>query len=79
MTDQTYLNAAQGLIKRLNSPAQAHSVWIASETEELDGVTRATGRHQLCISIRPEWKDRVSVPRDHAGISVVEVPWPKGG
>ncbi len=79
MTDQTHLDAAQGLIKRLNAPAQVHSVWVQAETETDDeGKTRATGKQHLCVSIRPEWKDRVIVPTEHAGIAVVQVAWPNG-
>lgn len=74
---------AQTLIRRLNAPAQWHSVWIRAETApELDadnqptGRLIATGKQELCVSIRPGKK--VNVPAEHDGIPVVLVPWPKG-
>ena len=67
------LNHAMTLIKRLNAPAQWHSVWIRAETDE-NGL--ATGKQELCVSIRPGKK--VNVPTEHEGIPVVNVPWPKG-
>jgi hypothetical protein len=73
MTD--YLAAAQSLIRQLNAPAQSHSVWIAADVDE-DG--RATGKQSLCVSIRPNWKAKITVPTEHQGIPVVNVPWPKG-
>lgn len=77
MTD--HFSAAQSLIVRLNAPPQAHSVWIRSETEtDGEGKTRATGKQELCVSIRPTWKNKITVPSEHMGIPVVEVPWPKG-
>lgn len=75
MTDLS--NVAQSLIKRLNAPAQWHSVWIRAETEEdQSGIIRATGKQELCVSIRPGKK--VNVPTEHMGVPVVRVPWPKG-
>ncbi len=72
MTD--YLTAAQTLIQRLNAPAQAHSVWIGTE---VDPETKEFVR-SLCVSIRPGWKSKITVPTEHHGIPVVNVPWPKG-
>lgn len=77
MTD--HLAAAQTLIRRLNAPAQAHSVWIRAETTtDENGKLWATGKQELCVSIRPTWKDKIKVPTEHEGIPVVNVPWPKG-
>lgn len=77
MTD--HLSAAQSLIRRLNAPAQAHSVWVRSEIEkDENGKDRATGNQELCVSIRPTWKSKIKVPDEHEGIPVVNVPWPKG-
>lgn len=82
MTD--YLNAAQTLIRQLRvegnpAPAQAHSVWVRAETvEDEDGKLRATGKQELCVSIRPGWQKKIAVPEFHEGIPVVNVPWPKG-
>jgi hypothetical protein len=77
MTELTLV--AQSLIQRLNAPAQWHSVWIRAETstDEETGITRATGRQELCVSIRPGKK--VNVPDEHMGVPVVRVPWPKEG
>ena len=72
MTD--HLSAAQSLIVRLNAPPQAHSVWIGTE---VDAETKEFKR-SLCVSIRPTWKSKIAVPKEHMGIPVVEVPWPKG-
>lgn len=77
MTD--HLTAAQSLIRQLNAPAQAHSVWVRAETIEEDGKLRATGKQELCVSIRPNWVSKIKVPEIHEGIPVVNVPWPKGG
>lgn len=65
---------AQSLIARLNAPAQWHSVWIRADTDPETGL--ATGRQDLCVSIRPGKK--VNVPAEHMGVPVVQVPWPKG-
>ena len=72
MTD--LLAHAQTLIQRLNAPAQWHSVWIRAEVDPETGL--ATGKEELCVSIRPGKK--VNVPAEHNGIPVVRVPWPKG-
>ncbi len=79
MTD--HLQAAQSLIRRLTvggnpAPAQAHSVWVQTVIDPETGF--ATGAQQLCVSIRPEWKSKITVPDIHEGIPVVNVPWPKG-
>jgi hypothetical protein len=77
MTDIATLGVhAQTLIRRLVAPAQWHSVWIRAETDE-DG--RATGKHELCVSVRPEKLKQVKVPKEHQGIPVVQVPWPEEG
>ena len=74
-----HLQAAQSLIQRLNAPAQAHSVWIREATETGDdGKVRAIGKRELCVSIRPGWVSKITVPTEHMGIPVVNVPWPKG-
>jgi hypothetical protein len=71
MTD--YSEAAQTLIKRLNAPAQFHSVWIKTE---IDPDTQQFTK-SLCVSVRPEHVNKVKVPAEHMGIPVVNVPWPK--
>ncbi len=43
-----------------------------------EGKVYATGKQELCVSIRPEWKTKIMVPDEHEGIPVVLVPWPKG-
>lgn len=77
---------AQTLIRRLAAPAQWHSVFIRAQTApELDGHGEptgrvyATGKHELCVSIRPEKLSQVKVPTEHQGIPVVQVPWPEEG
>lgn len=72
--------AAQSLIVSLNAPAQAHSVWVRSETrtDEETGKLLATEKQELCVSIRPTWKNKIKVPEQHEGHAVVNVPWPKG-
>jgi len=72
MTDLTLV--AQSLITRLNAPAQFHSVWIRAAVDPETG--HATGRQELCVSIRPGKK--VNVPSEHMGVPVVQVPWPRG-
>lgn len=69
---------AQSLIVRLNAPAQWHSVFIRAETatDAETGKTVATGRQELCVSVRPGKK--VNVPTEHMGVPIVQVPWPKG-
>lgn len=69
---QNYIDAAQTLIAQLNAPPVAHSVWVRTDVVEGEFV------RSLCVSIRPGWKSKVKVPKEHAGIPVVEVPWPKG-
>lgn len=65
--------AAQSLIRSLNAPAQYHSVWIRTETE--DGQFKKS----LCISVRPGHEHQVRVPAEHMGFQIVNVPWPKEG
>jgi len=66
--------AAQSLILRLNAPPQYHSVWVRNEVDPDDGSTRTV----LCVSIRPEQVNKIKVPDNHLGFSVVKEPWPKG-
>lgn len=74
MTDLNTLQLhAQTLIQRLNAPAQWHSVFIRTS---VDPDTKQFVR-ELCVSVRPGKK--VSVPTEHQGIPVVQVPWPKKG
>lgn len=70
MTD--IMHAAQTLIVRLNAPAQAHSVWVRNVDNEGNPLP------SLCVSIRPGWKNKITVPDMHQGIPVVQIPWPKG-
>jgi hypothetical protein len=65
--------AAQSLITRLNAPAQFHSVWIRAAIDPETGL--ATGKQELCVSIRPG--KTVNVPKEHMGVPVVQVPWPE--
>jgi hypothetical protein len=67
--------AAQSLIRSLNAPAQYHSVWIRAAVDDATGL--ATGKQELCISIRPG--KTVRVPAEHMGVPVVQVPWPEEG
>ncbi len=70
----TILDAAQDLIKQLNAPAVAHSVWIAAEPDE---ETRGF-KHRICVAIRPAYKLKIKVPKECKGYPVVEMPWPRG-
>lgn len=63
---------AQTLIQRLNAPAQWHSVFIRTTVDENGHFVR-----DLCVSVRPGKK--IKVPKEHQGIPVVQVPWPKEG
>lgn len=72
MTDLTAV--AQSLIRSLNAPAQWHSVWVRADIDP--ETNRATGKQELCVSIRPGKK--VNVPAEHMGVPVVQVPWPEG-
>jgi hypothetical protein len=67
----TILEAAQELIKQLNSPAVAHAVWVETtadpETKEFT--------QRLKVSIRPGF--RVKVPTECHGWPVFNEPWPK--
>lgn len=70
----TVLEAAQELIKQLNSPAVAHAIWVQNvvdpETKDFKQV--------LKVAIRPGWKGRINVPTQCMGHPVVQEPWPKG-
>lgn len=68
----TILEAAQGLIKELNAPAVAHSVYIGTRVDENQEFVQ-----ELCVSIRPYYKSKVKVPATFQGYTVVNVPWPK--
>jgi len=70
----TILEAAQELIKQLNSPAIAHAVWVQNTIDpETNGFVPV-----LKVSIRPGWKNRITVPNECKGFAVMQEPWPKG-
>lgn len=69
----TILDAAQALIKQLNAPAVAHSVWIAAEPD----ATTKEFKQRICVAIRPQYKLKIKVPTECRGFPVVEVPWPR--
>lgn len=68
-----YIEAATSLVKKLNAPPQAHSVYIRSDVDE----TTKQFKRTICVSVRPEWKSKIQIPDKHMGFQVEEVPWPK--
>jgi len=73
-----FVQAATSLIKKLNAPPQAHSVYIKHEVPRNPDGTFSNGfTHKLCISIRPEWKSKISIPKKHLGFDVEIVEWPQ--
>ena len=66
------IQAATSLVKKLNAPAQAHSVYIQTNVGPNGQFEKV-----LCVSIRPEWKSKIQVPAKHMGYPIHEVEWPK--
>ncbi len=70
----TIIEAAQSLILSMNSPAIGHAIWIENkvdpETKEFAPV--------INVAVRPTYLKRITVPKEHQGHTVVQVPWPKG-
>lgn len=71
MTDLTH--AAQSLIVALRAPAQWHSVFIQAR---VDPETKQFTKH-LCVSVRPGCENKVNIPREHMGVPIEVIPWPK--
>lgn len=66
-----HIEAAQSLVRHLNAPPQAHSVFVRTEVKDGEFVKK------LCVSIHPKFKAQIELPETHQGIDVVQVPWPK--
>ena len=71
MTD--YVEAATSLVKTLNAPPQAHSVYIKTETTAGGDFTR-----KICVSWHPKYKGDKNLPAEHMGYPIEVTPWPKG-
>lgn len=67
-----YVQAATSLVKKLNAPPQAHSVYIRAET-----TAAGQFKHSICVSVRPEWKSKIQIPEKHMGFDVIQVDWPQ--
>jgi hypothetical protein len=72
MTD--YVQAAQELVRQINAPPQAHSVFIRTDVDEQSKEFK----HTLCVSWHPNFKGNKTVPKHIMGYSTKIVPWPKG-
>ena len=67
------VEAACGLVKKLNMPAQFHSVYIRTETTAGGDFSKT-----LCVSWNPGLKAPPELPNEFMGYPVVNTPWPKG-
>ena len=68
-----YVEAATGLVKKLNLPPQAHSVFIRTETTAGGDFKRT-----LCVSWNPGLKSPPELPNEFMGYPIELVEWPKG-
>ena len=66
----TPVEAAQNLVRRLQAPAQAHSVWVNRQL--IDGEFR----DRICISIHPKCTKPLNIPDNIDGYEVAKLPWP---
>ena len=73
MTDQPYVEAAQGLVKSLKAPPQAHSVYIRTDVDKKSKKFKRT----LCVSWHPNYKGPKNVPAQFMGFPTEIVDWPK--
>ena len=67
------IEAATGLVKKINLPAQAHSVYIRTETTAGGEFSKT-----LCVSWNPGLKSPPELPNEFMGFPVEVTPWPKG-
>lgn len=74
------IDAAQSLILSLNSPAIGHAVWVNTDVVRLDPDDPKTGEfvQTIHVAVRPTYLNKIKVPKEHQGHTVVQVPWPKG-
>lgn len=67
----TPLEATQSLVLtfgQLGHPAIAHSVYL----------NNAGPIPEIHVAVRPTYLNKIKVPKEHQGHTVVQVPWPKG-
>jgi hypothetical protein len=67
------IDAAQLLVKKLNMPAQYHSIFVRTETGN-DGEFDRT----LCVSWNPGVLAPPELPNEFMGHPIEVVEWPKG-
>lgn len=67
--------ACQAFIASLGPtvPAAAHAVYGQTVVDRISGATSQVIR----IHVRPEWRDRLSLPARFMGYQVVEDDWPR--
>ncbi len=68
-----YVEAASDLVRALNAPPQAHSVYIRTDVDQ----DSKEFKHTLCISWHPKYKGNRKIPKMYKGYPVELVPWPK--
>lgn len=68
----TIMDAAQALVASIPYPAIGHSIWIKT------GVVEGKFTHTIAMSVRPSYKNKITVPKEFNGYPVIEVPWPRG-
>lgn len=68
------IDAAQSLILSLNSPAIGHAVYVNTDTDPDTKEFVQT----IHVAVRPTYLNKIKVPKEHQGHTVVQVPWPRG-
>lgn len=68
----TAMAAAQALVASIPHPAIGHSIWVRTRAENGSFV------QEICMSVRPTYRNKIHVPKEFNGFPVVEVPWPRG-
>ena len=67
------IEAATGLVKKINMPAPYHSVYIRTETTAGGDFSKT-----LCVSWNPGLTAPPKLPNEFMGYPVEVVGWPKG-
>jgi len=67
------MQAVQTFIVKLNQPAIAHAIWVRTQA---DPETHEFIR-DICIAVRPSYRNRMTIPLEHEGYPITQIPWPK--
>lgn len=70
----TIIEAAQSLVLSLNSHAIGHAIYVNTDVDPETKEFIQT----IHVAVRPTYLKKITVPTEHQGHPVKQVPWPKG-